>query len=316
MRSIVAHRISTQHSFLSAVCAVALACLALPFPFRAQQQQQQDEDIVRVNTDLIVLNVSVLNAQGEYVHNLRRTDFELREDGRAQTISNFSVEETPFAAAILLDTSGSMETRVSLARAAAISFLDGLRTDDVAAVYKFDSKIEQLQDYSSSRDLAPLAFGLRAKGLTVLNDAILRAAIDISARDEKRRAIVVLSDGADTHSNASRNKALERALAAGATIYAVDMAETVNPAARPLDGGSNALREFALKSGGRYIATPGGRAMREAFTQIVEELGNQYTLGYQSTNRTRDGRWRTLEVTLARPGTTVRTRKGYRAPKS
>jgi len=301
----------TSFGFLAAF--VLVCCASLPF----QALPQGEDEVVRVNTDLVVLNATIVNSKGEYLHNLHRRDFELREDGNKQTISNFSVEETPFAAAVLLDTSGSMEERLSVARAAAISFLDGLRTDDVAAVYRFDSKIEQIQDFSQSRDLAPLAYGLRAKGMTVLNDAVMRAANDLSARTEKRRAIIILSDGADTHSSASKNKAMERALAVGATVYTVDMSDASNPAARAqAASGSGVLRELAVKSGGRYIATPGGTTMREAFAQIVEELNNQYTIAYQPTNRTRDGRWRRIEVTVSHPAdANIRTRKGYRAPK-
>jgi len=310
---------STPCNAFTCFAAIALVCcVSVPFFAGKQQPQGDDEEVVRVNTDLIVLNATVVNSKGEYLHHLRRADFELREDGNKQTISTFSIEETPFAAVVLLDTSGSMEERLSIARAAAITFLDGLRTDDVAAVYKFDSKIKQVQDFSQSRDLAPIAYGLRAKGMTVLNDAVMRAANDLAARPEKRRAIIILSDGADTQSSASKSKALERALAVGATVYTVDMSDTNNPAARAqAASGSGVLRELAVKSGGRYIATPGGTTMREAFAQIVEELNNQYTLAYQSTNRLRDGRWRSIEVTVSRPpDASIRTRKGYRAPKS
>nr|AIA13189.1 VWFA-related Acidobacterial domain [uncultured bacterium] len=276
--------------------------------------QSDDDEVVRVNTDLVVVNVTVTDGAGKYVRGLKRADFKLIEDGHEQAISSFGAEETPFAAAVLLDFSGSMENRVSMARAAAIRFLDGLREEDVAAVYRFDSKIEQLQDYSPSRDLAPLAFGMRAKGMTVLNDAIVRATEDLSRRPEKRRAIVVLSDGYDTKSSASMDKALAAAASAGVTIYTVDMTpETARPEARAQASG--VLRNFAGKSGGRYIKTPGGQELREAFGSIIEELGNQYTLAYRPTNRTRDGRWREIDVKLARTELTTRTRKGYRAPK-
>lgn len=279
-------------------------------------KSQDDDEVVRVNTDLVVLNVTVVDAQGKYVHGLRRADFKVFEDGREQTITSFSTEETPFAAAVLLDTSGSMEQRVTLARSAAIRFLDGLRSDDVAAVYRFDSEIEQVQDYSPSRDLAPVVFGIRAKGITVLNDAILRAAQDLSQRAEKRRAIVVLSDGADTQSRSSQEKALSNAIAASATIYTVDMGSTNGPRVQKTQMAATALKNYAFKSGGRYVSTPGGQALRDAFASIVEELSNQYTIAYQPTNRARDGRFRTIAVQLKRTDLTTRTRKGYRAPKN
>src|SRR4051812_9895032 len=161
---------------------------------------QQDDDVVRVNSDLVVVNVTALTQDGKFAPNLKRNDFRLVEDGVDQTITGFMPEETPFAAAILLDFSGSMENRVSLARSGAIRFLDGLREQDVAAVYRFDREVVQLQEFIPGRDLAPIAFEQNAKGMTVLNDAVLTAARDLASRPEKRRAIVILSDGRDTQS--------------------------------------------------------------------------------------------------------------------
>ncbi|HUQ30833.1 MAG TPA: VWA domain-containing protein [Pyrinomonadaceae bacterium] len=300
---------------LYVVVALLIVSLLFAADTARAQDSQDDDDVVRVNTDLVVVNVTVFDGAGKYARGLHRSDFKLIEDGQEQTISTFGAEETPFAAAVLLDFSGSMEKRVSLARAAAIRFLDGLREEDVAAVYRFDSEIEQLQDYSPSRDLAPMAFGMRAKGMTVLNDAILRAADDLSHRPEKRRAIIVLSDGYDTKSSASMDKALAVAFNAGVTIFTVDMS-TFDSDAQARAQAAGALRNFANKSGGRYISTPGGQALREAFNSILEELGNQYTLAYKPSNRARDGRFREIQVKLSRAELTARTRKGYRAPKN
>jgi VWFA-related protein len=297
------------------VVALLIVSLLFAADTALAQDSQDDDDVVRVNTDLVVVNVTVFDGVGKYARGLHRSDFKLMEDGQEQTISSFGAEETPFAAAVLLDFSGSMEKRVSLARAAAIRFLDGLREEDVAAVYRFDSEIEQLQDYSPSRDLAPMAFGLHAKGMTVLNDAILRAAEDLSHRPEKRRAIIVLSDGYDTKSSASMDKALTAAFNAGVTIFTVDMSSLESNAQMRAQA-AGALRNFANKSGGRYISTPGGQALREAFNSILEELGNQYTLAYKPSNRARDGRFREIQVKLSRAELTARTRKGYRAPKN
>ncbi|MCA1634131.1 MAG: hypothetical protein LC802_10560 [Acidobacteria bacterium] len=76
------------------------------------------------------------------------------------------------------------------------------------------------------------------------------------------------------------------------------------------------MKNFASKSGGRFVSTPGGQALGEAFTKIVEELSNQYTVGYRPHNRTRDGRWRAIELKLSREDVQTRTRDGYRAPRS
>lgn len=302
---------SLKPRLLFCVLIAALFCAPLLKPSNGQQQSG-DDDVIRVNTDLVVLNITVADAKGKYAHGLKRTDFKLFEDGREQTLASFSAEETPFAAAVLLDTSGSMESRITMARSAAIRFLDGLREEDVAAVYHFDSKIEQVQEFSSSRDLAPVAFNLSANGMTALNDAIVKASRDMVVRPEKRRAIVVLSDGADTYSKASMDKALANAIAANITIYTVDMSQ-VGSKDRMI--GASALRSFAEKTGGRYVSTPGGQMLREAFASIVEELSNQYTITYRPTNSARDGRWREVAVKLDRSELIARTRKGYRAPR-
>jgi Ca-activated chloride channel family protein len=280
-------------------------------------QAQQDDDVVRVNTDLVILNLTVTDKSGQYVPGLHLSDFTIFEDGKqvaAQLVSSFSVHESPFAAVILLDTSGSMESRLSLARSAAIRFLDKLREEDVAAVYKFDSKVEQVQEFSPGRDLAPMAFGVKARGMTTLNDAIVDASKALAGRPEKRKAIVVLSDGVDTYSKASSEKAVESALGIGASIYAVDMSATEGTGFRNQQSAA-VLKSFAEKSGGRFVATPGGPALRDAFASIAEELGHQYTIAYRPANQTRDGKWRKVDVKISRSDLVVRTRKAYRAPK-
>ena len=278
---------------------------------------QDDDDVVRVNTDLVVLNVTVTDKAGQYVKNLKVSDFKIYEDGveiQPNTIASFSLQEAPYAAVVLLDSSGSMEARFSLARSAAIRFLDGLRPEDVAAVYRFDSKVERVQDFAGGRDLAPMAYTIRAKGMTALHDAIVEAARTLADRPEHRKAIVILSDGMDTYSSASSEKAVESALAVGASIFAVDMASLEVPGSAKHQSAAS-LRGFAEKTGGRFISTPGGPALRDAFTGIANELGQQYTIAYRPLNKKRDGKWRTLEVKLQKEELTVRTRKGYRAPK-
>jgi Ca-activated chloride channel family protein len=118
----------------------------------------------------------------------------------------------------------------------------------------------------------------------------------------------------DTHSRASSDKAVEAALAVGASIFAVDMAslEVGGAGARQ---SATSLKGFAEKTGGRFISTPGGPALRDAFTGIADELGHQYTISYHPLNKTRDGKWRKLEVKVKREDVEVRTRKGYRGPK-
>lgn len=296
-----------SHGFSTRFSALLLLTLLCAFPVKAQT-----DDEISIETNIVVLNLSVTDKNGRFVRGLKQTDFIIKEDAVPQTeTASFAVEDTPFAAMILIDFSGSMDGRMALARAAAIRFLDGLRLDDRAAVYRFDSEIVQMQDFSTGRDLAPVAYARQADGYTVLYDAIVEAAKKLSTRPEKRRAILVISDGADTRSRASADKAIDAALAADATVYAVDMAD----ANQRVKGGSAAgvLKNLATKTGGRFVSTPDGREMRETFAAVVEELTNQYTITYRPTNQAKDGKWRTIEVTTAKPDLTIRTRRGYKA---
>lgn len=280
----------------------------LTFPALAQ-----DEEIITVDTPLVLLNATVTDKDGKPSLGLKKDQFAVSEQGVPQAIEIFETEQTPFAAVILIDTSGSMEQRVSLARAAAMRFLDGLRADDQAAIYNFDSKLTLVQDFSNLRDLYPRAYDLKASGWTVLYDAVYNAAQELAKRPERRKAIIVLSDGADTRSGRSASKALDAALEANATIYTVDMSG-LNTGGTARMQNRGVLKNFSEKTGGRFIETPGGAQMREAFENIVKELGIQYTIGYYPTDTRKDGKWRKIDLKVTPDTLRVRTREGYNAP--
>jgi Ca-activated chloride channel family protein len=276
---------------------------------------QGEDDVVTVDSSIVVLNATITDPSGKHATGLKQDQFKIFENGVEQPIAFFAAEETPFAAVILLDTSGSMETRVSMARSAAIRFLDGLRENDNAEIYRFDSKVALVQNFSNSRDVAEKIFDLTADGMTALHAAVFQAAKDLGERPEKRRAIIVLSDGMDTFSGRSAAKALKAALAVNAVIYTVDMSSMTSDGKQRAQN-QGVLRNFAEKTGGTFIASPGGVAMRDAFRKIVEELGMQYTLAYQPTDLRKDGKWRAVELRVAKPNLTIRTRKGYNAEKA
>ncbi len=274
----------------------------------------QDDDLIVVESSIVVVNATITDRFGQPVLGLKANQFKIFEDGVEQKIEIFETPETPFAAVILLDTSGSMEQRISLARSAAINFLNGLRGSDNVAIYNFDSEVSLVQSFSNSRDVIPQVYDLKADGWTVLNDALYEAALELEKRPEKRRAIVILSDGADNKSGKSSSKALKAAVNSGVTIYAVDMSNREDTSREKMIN-QGTLKNFAEKTGGVFVATPGGVALREAFKNIVEELGVQYTLAFTSSNLKKDGKWRQIEVKVTRPNLKIRTRDGYNAPK-
>src|SRR5687767_4747233 len=168
------------------------AVLLLLFVASISAVSQDDDEIVKVDSSVVVLNATIVDGNGRHVPGLKQNQFTILENSVEQDIHFFAAEETPFAAVILLDTSGSMEQRVSLARSAAIRFLDGLRETDNTEIYRFDSKVSLVQKFSNSRDVSDKLFDLKSEGMTALNDAVFQAAQDLATRPEKRRAIIVL----------------------------------------------------------------------------------------------------------------------------
>jgi len=285
-------------------------------PQDPQKKSEPSEDVISVETNLIVVNATVTDALENYVSGLKIGDFKILEDTAPQRILDLSVEEAPFAAAILLDTSGSMGNKLSLARAACGNFLSELRDGDMVAVYSFSGfKVKMLQDFSESREAPEAVWDMKAQDETPLYDAIVKAAEALAQRPERRRAIIVVSDGADTKSKASLDGAARKTLDANALIYAVDMSDRAVFKTERKDNGADVMKMLAAKTGGRFIVTPGGAGLRDAFAGTVEELRRQYTLTYESTNEKRDGKWRAIEVRVARPGLNVRARQGYYARK-
>jgi Ca-activated chloride channel family protein len=215
-----------------------------------------------------------------------------------------------------------MDYKFGLVRAAAASFVDHIRDNDQVAVYGFNDQIRLFQDFSDLRDISEYVWDAKAENDTRLYDCADEAIVALEKRPEKRKAILLISDGWDTTSRkASFDSVMKKCLARGITIYSIDLVEDSlrNGSSSQVLGlrrGQSEMKEFAIQTGGRYLHTPQGDKLEEAFTGIVDELRNQYTITYYPANQKRDGRWRKLSVNVSRPGLTTRTRKGYWAPKA
>ena len=296
-----------------------LLLLILPLRSAAQDPAKKpapDEEALSIETNLVVVNVTLKDARNQYVPGLTAANFQILEDAVAQRILSFGYEESPFAAAILLDASGSLENKLSLVRAACSTFVEGIREGDAYSIYSFgDGKVRKLQDFTEVRDIPDAVWDMKAKGRTPLYDAIVQASEALARRPEKRRAILVVSDGADTESRASLDQAVRKAVEAHLLVYAVDMSDRAVYGASAGPGGAGILKNMAVRTGGQFFQTPGGGKLREAFAATVEELRHQYTLTYVSANELQDGKWRAIEVRVDRPNLSIRTRQGYWAQK-
>jgi Ca-activated chloride channel family protein len=269
-----------------------------------------------------VVSVTITDALGKYVHSLKGKDFVITEDNVPQSISSFAAEEAPFAAAILVDMSGSMGYKFGLVRAAAATFVEKIRDNDQVAVYGFNNKVKQLQDFTNVRDITDYIWDAEAKETTKLYDCLNEALDALATRPEKRRAILLISDGCDTSSQkASMESVMKKALTAGVNIYCIDLIDSseinsTGSGALDMLRGRNEMKEFANQTGAQYVNSPKGDDLETVFGNIVEELRNQYTLTYFSSNDKRDGKWRKLDVTIANSKLAVRARRGYYAAKN
>ena len=211
------------------VAAVLLAA-GLSSALAAQQQQQPPK--LRSGIDLVSLNVSVTDSTGKYMTDLDQQDFEVFEDGAKQTISFFSRKQQPIALAILLDTSNSMEEKLTTAQEAAIGFAKRLQTEDVAEVIDFSSQVRILQNFTTDAQALERAIrSTNADGSTALYNAVyisLKELGKVRARTEdeiRRQAIVVLSDGDDTSSLLPYEEVLDLAKRSETAIYTIGLRE-------------------------------------------------------------------------------------------
>jgi Ca-activated chloride channel family protein len=298
-----------------AVMAGLLFLASLSLAQNTTTTGKEGQETINLSSNLVLLNLTVTGGDQRYVGGLQEKDFLVSEDSRPQKFEFFGKEETPFAAAILLDVSGSMERMVRIACAAARQFADKLRGEDVFALYVFADEVAQVQDFGSSPEVDEVVWSLRPEGYTALYDCVYRAAKDLSQRPERRRAILVLSDGADTRSRQSLDACVRAALDASVTIYTVNLMDQAYARRPEASTAAGALRMMTEKTGGRYIDDPGGARMYQAFEEIVDELSHQYTIGYFPTPEKRDGKWHKIRVEVSKPGIQVRTRQGYQAPK-
>jgi Ca-activated chloride channel family protein len=305
--------------------AVAMACATVALT--AQQMpgiRRPADQIFRATVEMVSLNVTVVDAQNRYVTDLDRSDIGVFEDGAKQEITYFNKTSLPIALSLLIDTSASMEQRMSTAQEAAVGFAKRLRSQDLAQVVDFDTRVEVLQDFTG--DIASLETAIRATqpgGSTSLHNAIyisLKELGKIRAKsddDVRRRAIVLLSDGEDTSSLVSFEEVLDLAKRSETAIYAIGL--------QSRDGGGIGkgfreaefvLRQLAQETGGRSFFPQRPEELADIYGVIADELSSQYTIGYAPSNQRRDGAWRRLNVQINRQGTAARTKRGYFAPVS
>ncbi len=281
-----------------------------------QEPVRPPQTTIRTEVALVNVVFTATDRQGKTVSGLKADDFRVSEDGKPQQIEFFNDwtrgAGIPLTVALLVDTSGSVKSKLDYEKQTAAEFLkDVLRRDrDLALIIQFDSDVNLVQDFTQDIDRLIAALdSMRAGNSTALYDAIYLAVDEKLKEETGRKVIVIITDGTDTSSRVKAQEAIETAQRNDVLIYGIGVRGDV------MDS-FGVLRRFAEETGGRFFS-PHARMeeIRAAFHSISQDLQGQYNLAYRSTNQKRDGSFRRINLRCNVPGITIRARKGYYAAK-
>jgi len=300
-----------------------LGCCLLFAALLAASSTAAQEPVFRAGVDLVTFGVTVVDRKGNFVTDLGPSDFVVVEDGREQTVQYFSGATGPDTApalapelfkkhlGLMLDTSGSMESDLKLARSAAIKFLNLLPEAEDITLVDFDSEV-RVGRYPQ-RDFVRLVERIRrrkADGMTALYDA-LGVYLDGADQQDGRKILVMYTDGADSQSELSWTDTLNLLKASDVTVYAVGLLDHSGSLRNEL---RMRLQQLTEVTGGLAFFPEQLKELDGSYAKILDEIKAQYHLGYASTNAAPDGTWRKVEIKVRRPDLKIRARKGYFAP--
>ena len=298
----------------------------------------QDEPI-RVDVNLVSILASVRNKSGALISNLTKDDFKIYEDGKEQQIKNFTREtDLPLTLGLLVDTSSSQERLIDTEQRAASQFFSKvIREKDQAFLIQFGAEAELLQDLTNStrllqKGLQQLRLSVPVGGLhpgpvptmqnqagTILYDAVYLAANDELKREVGRKAIILITDGVDTGSKITRDKAIEAAQKGDIIIYSIFYQDRAaygggfGTISLGGGGGEGELRRMSSETGGQVFHVDRSHSLDDIFREIQEEMRSQYAITYQPPSPKRDGTYHKIDIKLANKDYKPQARKGYYA---
>jgi Ca-activated chloride channel family protein len=311
----LSHRRPGIRRRITPLLVVALVLVIPQSLGRAQEQSERYQ--FRVTVDLISLNVTVTDTRNHFVTDLVQDDFSVFEDGISQEISVFSREDLPIRMVLLIDTSASMDEKMTFAQEAAVNFVAQMKEDDVTEVMEFGSKPHVLQPFTANVDALTRAIRMtQAGGTTSLYNALYIALKNLSRRrqDIRRQAIVVLSDGEDTSSLVTFEQVMELTKDTDVTIYTISLRRQSGRRGRAFSEAEHVLKKLAEETGGQWFFPQEIGELESVYARIATELKSQYNIGYISNNPKRDGTWRRVVVQTDYPNLLVRAKLGYYAP--
>jgi Ca-activated chloride channel homolog len=302
--------------FLSTLRLPVLYALAALAAFG--QNDQRREFVLTSNSDLVLVPVTVTNKEGGIVNGLTQSQFKIKENKIDQRIFSVSEQDVPVSIGIVLDTSGSMNEELPLAKRVLKEFLDDANPDDEAFLYTVSANPHRESLFTTDFEAMLGSISFRsAFGSTALIDTIYAGLDGLRKAKHARSALLVISDGMDNHSRYSKAELMSFALESNAQIYTISIHDPPaykKPAQLTEErAGLAFLDELASKTGGIPFVVRNTRGLRAATAQIGRALRNQYVLSYVPQSRERDGKWQSIHVTVAAPHAMVYARAGYRA---
>lgn len=279
-------------------------------PLQGRRVPTEQERRIRADAELVLINATVLDRKDRIVTDLRPEQVSLLEDGVAQSIRTLTLEEAPVSLAVLLDLSGSMKAAYPQVREALSRFSAGLNSDDEYMVITFRAQPAVLLPFTSDpTPLQSFVSAVEPHGSTALIDALVMALQEVKAGRNKRKAIVILSDGEERSSRYSWSELRAIVREAGVPIYAFMLRVFNDDHFDYYEMG-----RIVEESGGRFVDVGKARNFPDRLNRL--EIHQQYVIGYRPQNQSRDGKFRKVTLRLAATGEKCKVywKRGYYAP--
>jgi VWFA-related protein len=263
----------------------------------------------QVDVDVVQVTVTVSDGRGRFVRGLPQSAFHVAEEGRPQRVTHFASEDVPLELIVAIDISGSMTPTMPRLKTAVKEFLAAVPPSNEVTLLGFnDSIITLTRKTTNPAERARAVDRLAPWGSTALYDVILRA-VDMLGRQPGRKALVVFTDGEDQGSHATMADVERRLQSSDVTLYMIGQGRGIT-----LDPLKRVMSRLSTPTGGRALTTDSVDELQGAFAELLDELSNQYLLGYAPSNAARDGTWRRITVDVDGHHD-IRARQGYRAGK-
>jgi Ca-activated chloride channel family protein len=276
---------------------------------------------IRVDSTLVLVPVTVTDASNRYVLGLQKQDFRVYEDEKEQQIKQFSGEDAPLSIGLIVDTSGSIGTKLDLCRSAVSQLMKTMNAGDEAFLVEFSDHAQLVVGVThNTEEIANKMGSVQPGGMTALFDGLYAGLKEMKKAHNPRKTLVVISDGGENSSVFSAKEIMQLSREANVQVYAMGVFEPVESVGLTLAerGGPRLLARIAEETGGREFAAASLDELPSIASRIAIELRNQYLLAYSPANATRDGKYRHVNVKILPPdgmtGLKGRWRPGYYAP--